>query len=69
MLAMKTWYPSKAAWAAAKARELRQEARLMPTVQSADWQGVRRRMRALRALRAEADRMDRLAKVFSERGE
>ena len=71
MLAVNTkrpYYRTKAEWAAAKARELRQEARLMPTVPSANWQAVRRRMTALRTLRAEADRLEKLAERFRAQG-
>lgn len=63
------YYRTKAEWAAAKARELRQEADLMPTVSIHDWRGVKRRMGAVRSLTAEADRFERMARTFSARGE
>ena len=71
MLAMKTnrpYYATKAEWAAAKARELRQEADLLPVASIHDWRGVKRRMGAVRSLTADADRFDRMARRFSERG-
>lgn len=70
MLGMKRpYYETKAAWAAARARELRQEAQLLPTVSVHDWRGVKRRMGAVRSLTDEADRFERMAQKFSERGE
>lgn len=68
MTPKRPYYRTKAEWAAAEARALRQEARLMPTVPSANWQAVRRRMRALQALRAEADRLEALAARFKAQG-
>lgn len=62
------YYPSKAAWATARASELRREARLFPTVPTADWRRVRRRMDAVRAYNAEADRFERMAARFRAEG-
>lgn len=61
-------YRTKAEWAAAKARELRQRAWDLPTVPSADWRGVRRRMRVLGTLHADASRFDRMAERFRAQG-
>ena len=54
-------YPSKAAWAAAKAQELRREADSLSYVPSADWRGIRARGKARRYLLEEACRMEAVA--------
>jgi hypothetical protein len=59
---------TKAEWAAAKAASLLRQADQWPTVRSADWQSVRRRMRALQTLREEARRFERLAERFKAQG-
>jgi hypothetical protein len=67
MATNRTYYPTKAEWAAAKAADLRRTARQYPVVPSSDWQGVRRRMTAIRALNADADRYERLSLAFKAR--
>lgn len=62
-------YATKADWAAAKAENLRADARALPYVPSADWRRVRGRMRARQTLLADADRFDRMARAFRRRGE
>lgn len=61
-------YPTKAAWAAARAAEARAAIDRLPTCPAGDWRGVRARMRAIAAHQAEADRFDRLARTYRERG-
>lgn len=65
----RTWYPTKAAWAAAKAAEARAAIDRLPRHPSADWRKVRARMRAIDSYRAEAARYDRLAEVYRQRGQ
>jgi hypothetical protein len=62
------YYPTKAAWAAAKAHELRQKADAIPRVQSSNWRGVRRRMTGLDNLRREALRFEMIAERFAAQG-
>lgn len=59
---------TKAEWAAGKAAELLRQADQWPKVVSADWQGVRRRMRAMQTLRDEARRFERLAERYRTQG-
>lgn len=61
-------YATKADWAAAKARQLREEARLLPYVHSADWRGVRARCRAVQTISDHARRYERMAERFRAAG-
>ena len=61
-------YRTKAAWAAAEARKLRQQASDLPLASSMDWRGVQRRMRAQAHLRDEANRYERMAERFTANG-
>lgn len=61
-------YATKAEWAAAKAQQLRNEARLLPHVRAADWRNVKARTRAMRTIHADADRFERMAAVFRKSG-
>jgi hypothetical protein len=54
-------YPSKTAWAAARAAELRAAAKALPTVPGSDWRAVRQRTEAIRRLLSEAARFDAMA--------
>lgn len=64
----RTFHRTKAAWAAAEARKLRQQANDLPMVSSMDWRGVQRRMRAQAHLRDEANRYERMAERFTANG-
>lgn len=57
-------YRTKAEWAAAKARKLRDEAAELRAhrIPVGDWRKVRRKMDALRHLESEAARFDRIAR-------
>lgn len=61
-------FRTKAQWAAAKAREYRDEARGLPRVPSSDWRGVRSRMKYQSSLYARADRYDGMAEHFRRQG-
>jgi hypothetical protein len=61
-------YRTKYEWAAAQAAALRQQAWSLPMERSADWQAVRRRMRAQASLRDEALRFERLAERLKSQG-
>lgn len=65
MATTRTPSPSKAAWARARAAELRAAAAALPTVSAHDWRGVRARMATLAHLRAEAAKFDRIAQSYS----
>ncbi|MCR6661817.1 MAG: hypothetical protein NVV60_01380 [Luteimonas sp.] len=62
MTKKRQWHPTKAAWAAARATELRQQADALPSVPASDWRGVSRRMRSLTRLHRQADALERLAR-------
>lgn len=62
-------YATKADWAAAKARQLREEARLLPYVSGSDWRGVRARCRAVQTISDSARRYERMAERFRARGQ
>lgn len=55
-------FPTKAAWALAKAAEIRQQADAIPMVSSMDWRGVRRRAEARRHLEGKARRFEMMAR-------
>lgn len=63
----RTRYPTKAAWAAAKASELRAAASALPQVAGSDWRAVKQRDATRKALLAEAARFDRMAARFAAR--
>ena len=65
----KPWYPTKAAWAAAQAAAARAQASNLPTHASSDWRKVRARMASIRHLNREAERFERLAEQYRQRGE
>lgn len=67
-MATRTYYPTKAAWAAAKAKELREEADSLPYVPAANWRGVRRRAMSKRVLLEEARRFEQIASNMEARG-
>lgn len=60
-------YPTKAAWAAAKAAELRAaaDALALEQIPSSDWHRVRRKMDGIAHLRREAARFDAIAAAFA----
>jgi len=58
------YYPTKTAWAAARAAQARRDADALPVVPSSDWRGVQKRMRAQAHYRAEARRFEQLAERF-----
>jgi hypothetical protein len=60
-------YPSKTAWAAARAAELRAAAGALPAVPGSDWRAVRQRMEAIRHLLGEAARFDAIAARLARR--
>lgn len=62
------YYPTKAAWAAARASALRKEADLLPFVRSTDWRGVKARARARDAYWREARRFEQMADRFRADG-
>jgi hypothetical protein len=62
------YYPTKAAWAAAKANELREKASTLPYVPSSNWRAVRRRMDGRDNLNREALRFERMAERFRALG-
>lgn len=62
------YYPTKAAWARAEAKALRDQAFALPTVSRHNWRGVRRRAEGQSRLLAEAARFDRMAERFEARG-
>lgn len=65
------WHPTKAAWAAARAREIRAQAAALRTerLPSADWRGIRGKQRTLSRLDAEASRYERIAGADRAAGE
>jgi hypothetical protein len=62
------YYPTKAAWAAAKAEELRTLAANRPYVPSSNWRAVQRRAAGQDNLYREAARFARLAEHYRARG-
>lgn len=58
----RTRYPSKAAWARARAAELRAAASALPVVAGSDWRAVKQRDATRRQLRAEAARFETIAR-------
>lgn len=64
----RTYYRTKAAWAAARAAAARQDADALPILPSADWRGIQRRAAAQARLRAEARRFERLEARFRAAG-
>lgn len=63
-------YKTKAEWAAAQARNLRQQAAGLhdQRLPSADWRGIRGKMVASGRLHAEAARYARMAERFRQQG-
>lgn len=59
------WQPSRNAWAASRARELRAQASQVRAerIPSGNWRGVRRKMDALARLEREAARLEMIAVV------
>lgn len=63
----RTLHPSKAAWASAKAAELRAAASALPVVAGSDWRAVKQRDATRRQLLAEAARFEAIAARFAAR--
>jgi hypothetical protein len=65
----KTFYPTKADWAMAKANEARQKARVMSDARAREPGAPRSRDDVISKLFAEASKFDRIADTYRKRGQ
>lgn len=67
-MATRTHHRTKADWAAAQARDRRDQAAALPVLPASDWRGIQQRTRTHAHLHAEASRFERMAASFRARG-
>lgn len=64
----RVFYPTKAAWAAARAGELEQQAMDLAAMRGGDWRSRQVRRNSAARLRSEAGRFRRMAARYEARG-